>query len=100
MTGPTIRNPFYKSRTPRALRYGVLLMVNPKRTRVFLDELSSPQARLSERVFDKYLARPPKALPFVVEIRERLYIVDGNHRLAAAQRRGERIATVMLVRMP
>jgi hypothetical protein len=98
MTGTKVRNPFYSRRTPKMLHYGALLMVNPKRTRVFLDELASPQAKLSKQVFDRYVSRPPRALPFVVEIRERLYIVDGNHRLAAARQRGEQTAFVMLTR--
>lgn len=95
----TIPNPFFVRRTPAILRRGTLLALSSKRATVLLSELCSSQATLTESLFQKCVAKPPTKLPVVAVIRDVLYIVDGNHRLAARLAAGEKTARVVLTQV-
>ena len=93
----TIRNPFWRpGRAPAAIR-GALTLAGGRRVRLALATLESCQPKLVVRIVQKYTNRQPARLPIVVLVGVRRYILDGNHRLAAAKIRGERSADVWLI---
>lgn len=91
-----------------------LRQVKPRRTTVQLDKLYSPQLYVNVEDILRLMKKPqpykskshnspfrPEAKwPQVIEYNGKLYIADGNHRLAASKLLGHQSVEVLLYRIP